>query len=399
MPFKEAIASVGTSKKRSAAAAVESVGEGDRAGKKSVPAWVSTARSNYPHITINDDFSEFKCSCDATKWLKTSGSGSNIIKHVSACKNRDSQSSQARISATGGIIEPKPKATQEGVNKRLLAATLSAAMPFAWVENAEVRDLFDYILRSVPVPPSQLQLSLLHRTALSSRLRAEYEATFSAVVNSVRSALSPISITFDGGADRQQRPYIAITAHYFDADCRLRAPLIGFINVPKAREGHTAVRIRDVVVAVLADVVGPSYKTKIKFAVTDNGANIAKASMLLGENGGVTVARRCLQHSLQLFIKHVCEEVRSISTPMASANYLAKLCGLSSQFRERVGAIPAAVATRWGSKLKTAGKVVMLRDEIIKYHAELEPRHRQAPLLDPHLRHLRAGGFDSLRDI
>lgn len=396
MPFKDAMAS-GVSKKRSSAA-VES--ERDRADKKQTPGWVSTALSNYPHIKISDDFTEFKCSCDATKWLKTSGSGSNIIKHVSACKTRESQNSQARISATGGLVEPKAKVTQEGVNKRLLAATLSAAMPFAWVENTEVRDLFDYILRAVPVPPSTLQLTLLHRTALASRLSAEYEVVRKAVTESVRSALSPISITFDGGADRQQRPYIAITAHYFDADCRLRAPLVGFLNVPKADEGHTAERIRDVVVVVLADVVGPSYKTKVKYAVTDNGANIAKASVLLGENGGVAVARRCLQHNLQLFIKHVCEEVRSISTPMASANYLAKLCGLSSRFRERVGAIPAAVVTRWGSKLKTAGKVVELRDNIIKYHTDLEPRHQQAPLLEPHLRHLRShGGFDSLRDV
>lgn len=357
------------------------------------PSWVRRTLEQHPDISFNADFTQFKCPCDMSKWRAISNTGiSNINKHLGKCRVRGHiDVNQASMGADGRVVPAIVQLTQASFEARLVTATASAALPFAWVDNPEVKELFRHATRGAITMPS--------RRTLMRRVDDNFDLTRAAVRKSVSGATSKISLTFDCWTDRASRSFIAVTAHYYDQYCVLRSVLLDMPHIPFEAAGHTGERIRDEILRVLQDEIGESFRTRLGFLVTDNGSNVVKAALLLAHATN-SVARRCLQHNMQLFLKHLCAGEPSIASPIASANYLARLTKVSHAFHHAVGSIPVGVVTRWNSYIDSASKVVSKRAEIIAYKNQLPPNNRQAPMLEPHLRSLEDfGGFTALRDL
>ena len=172
---------------------------------------------------------------------------------------------------------------------------------------------------------------------------------------------SRISITFDLWMDKRARGFIAVTGHYFDQSLVLRAPLIAIKHLSKGQEGHTALRIYESVSSELQKVIGDRWKSKLYCAVTDGASNVSAASQMLA------LSRRCVQHSLQLVLKHFCASQAKVATALACCNYFARLSKISQKFRAAVGCIPAGVITRWNSYMDTAMAVYRAKAKLNDY--------------------------------
>jgi hypothetical protein len=300
---------------------------------------------------------------------------------------RADMTSQSRLGADTDT--PPTDALSVGHFRSLLVNSIvSANLPFSVVENAEFREL-------LTAGRGRERLSVPSRRTVVRAFDDVYDSVMHELKAAVAAASSRISITFDLWSDRQARGYGGVTGHFFDKDMQLRAPLLGFVFVPKSNaEGHTIERILDAVVAVLVDVLGDDWKKKVHCSVTDGAKSVTGASRQLG------VSRRCFQHGLQLFSKHFCATQRDVASAMASCNYLAKLSGLSHKFRSAVGAIPAGVGTRWNSYIMTARAVLLMRNELTNYTFAVNTDRAVADLLKPHVTHLlMMSGFNLLHDM
>lgn len=318
------------------------------------------------------DWSRFDCACGA-KNLASGGSVDTIKKHRAKCNYC--------------MKVPEEILSLERFRGLLVNAIMSANLPFSVVENAEFRAL-------VGAGRGREHLSVPSRRTIVRSFDNICDRVMRELKAAVAAAASPISITFDLWTDRQTRGYVGVTGHFFDENLILRAPLLGFAFVPKSNiEGHTIERIVDSVTAILIDVLGDDWKSKVNCIVTDGAKNVTGASRRLGES------RRCFQHGLQLFLKHFCATQRDVATAMASCNYLAKLCGLSQKFRSAVGTIPAGVVTRWNSFIKTARVVLSKRNELANYAFGANIDRKLAELLKPHVTQLHFSGFNLLHDM
>jgi hypothetical protein len=366
-------------------------GDIDENDNADMPKWAARVLENHPDLSFNDTFTAFKCPCDLSKWLAVSNSGaSNVNKHMNKCRIRGrADQQQAHLDEHARVVPPLVL-SQSSFETRLVAATLSAALPFSWIENSDVKELLLHLGRGAVTVPS--------RRTLVRRADQQFEETQLIVRKTLAAAKSKISLTFDCWTDRVSRSFIAVTAHFFDDKFILRSLLLDFVHLPFTERGNTGERVRDELRHALRREL-PDHESKLGFLVTDNGSNVVKAAILLARETN-SVARRCLQHNLQLFLKHLCAGEATLASPIASANYIARLAKTSSSFHHAVGTIPVGVITRWNSFIESAAKVVLKRDDIIAYHRQLPRNSNQAPMLEPHLLQLENfGGFTSLRDM
>jgi hypothetical protein len=342
---------------------------------QSAPTWVQQIMTPGTDMHIAGifihapDWTRFDCACGA-KNLAAGSSVGNVKKHRAKCN-----------------YMPEEVLSVERFRGLLVDAITSANLPFSVVENAEFRAL-------VSAGRGRDHLKVPSRRTVVRSFDDIYDSVMRELKAAVAAAASRISITLDLWTDRQTRDYVGVTGHFFDQNLILRAPLLGFAFVPKSNiEGQTIERIVDSVTAILIDVLGDNWKSKLNCSVTDGAKNVTGASRKLGES------RRCFQHGLQLFLKHFCATQRDVATAMASCNYLAKLCGLSQKFRSAVGTIPAGVVTRWSSFIKTTRVVLSKRNELTNYAFGATTDRKVAELLKPHVTHLLLSGFNLLHDM
>ena len=76
-------------------------------------------------------------------------------------------------------------------------------------------------------------------------------------------------------------------------------------------QGHTISRIWEEVERILDDL-DPQWRERIFCAITDGAKNVTGAARRIG------LGRRCLQHSLQLFLLYFCVCLPDVSTTISA---------------------------------------------------------------------------------
>jgi hypothetical protein len=125
-------------------------------------------------------------------------------------------------------------------------------------------------------------------------------------------------------------------------------------------------RAQDKPACSIPDAVAHAKRRLLAF-VSDGGSNVRVAGrLLIGDAAGDDTirARICASHTLQLFLKYfwyvlaygvllTCDSLhaQSLSTALGCIQFFARYVHSSTFAYERIGALAAAVSTRWNSEL------------------------------------------------
>lgn len=161
----------------------------------------------------------------------------------------------------------------------------------------------------------------------------------------LRCAKSKISATFDIWTDRCTRGYLGLAGHYYDKNGRLKAPLLVIKYLGKSQGGYDANSIIAQISTSMHDLLGGSWQGKLYCFVTDEASNVTRASQSLA-NDCDGESRRCVQHAIQLFIKHLCATQHRVATAMSSCNFISKLSKVSQNLSVCIGRIATGTPTR-----------------------------------------------------
>lgn len=350
----------------------------------STPTWVQKLiTEGYKGFSFNTDFSRFWCDCGHTPRLGALASGgrSNLMKHR---KRRvcTYDGSQLRI----GQLHNNSKLVQSKFRDLLLKSVIECNLPYKIVE----QESFKKLLLS---GTGREHLTIPGRRTISRDVSIHYSSIVDSLKKDIKSRSSRITVTFDIWSDRRARGFLGVTGHYFAQDLTLRCVVLAVEYLPKTVEGHSASRIYSCVSDTLKSFVGPRWKDALYCFVTDGASNVTSASQQLGKS------RRCLQHSLQLLLKHFCIIQSEVSTAMACCNYLARLTKVSQKVRSAVGNIPAGVCTRWNSYLNSAMVVYNARAKFDEYVNSASCSSSIAPVLRCRIEFLAQKGYRILHDM
>jgi len=102
-------------------------------------------------------------------------------------------------------------------------------LPFRIVENPSFRNMFDLAMKGpVKVPSAD---------TAKTKLMGRYGTTFATIKTRLQEAPGKISYTTDCWTSVDQRPYMAITAHWISADWKLCELLLNFHHLPPPHTG------------------------------------------------------------------------------------------------------------------------------------------------------------------
>ncbi len=101
------------------------------------------------------------------------------------------------------------------------------------------------------------------------------------------------------------------------------------VKILTSAQGHDGKRIADHMAQEFRVIIGEHWQPRVLFAVTDGAKNVVNASTRVAKS------RRCLQHGIQLLLKHFCASQQDLATALGHCNYLAKYCKLSQAFKVR----------------------------------------------------------------
>lgn len=348
------------------------------------PLWVQNImRDGFQGFTFSHDYTRFWCLCGKT----TSGgalsgnSRSNLMKHRSR-KICTFDVAQTRVGEKSTVR----KISQSKFRSLMVKAFVDCNISFSTAENESFQDLLTF-------GSGREHLKVPGRMTISRSVSKLYEAYVKSLKEDIREAASRIAITFDLWSDRLGRGYLGVTGHYFSKTIKLQSVVLAVRYLPKTTEGHSSSRIYDNVSSVLHKFLGSDWKEKHSCSVTDGARNVTSASQQLGSS------RRCLQHSLQLVLKHFCISQSDVATAMACCNYLARLTKISQKVQQKIGRIPTGVCTRWNSYLDSAIAVYNSRTEIGNYVNDPSCTSDVAPVLRSRADFLALKGYRILHDL
>ena len=173
-------------------------------------------------ITFSEDYRIFSCDCSPGYLRSTGGSSSNIVKH----RNKHCHiNSLVQFKTT---IEPATL-SQADFNKLVRKAFVQNNLSFEILHEETFKQL---LLEG----RGRHRLTLMSRRELARQLSTDLETMKNTLRKSISKATSRVSITLDLWTDKASRPFLAITGHYFDADHKLKGPLLSLQLLPKYLE-------------------------------------------------------------------------------------------------------------------------------------------------------------------
>lgn len=121
-------------------------------------------------------------------------------------------------------------------------------------------------------------------------------------------------ISTDTWTSIQMLGYMAVIVHLVDSDFNLKSHTIAVQNIVGS---HTAENLQNELVKVFNDW---EILNKVRFSITDNGANVVKACKLLKTSFNVEHFR-CSGHVLNLIVKFLFKFVVFCHNPSIKHNY------------------------------------------------------------------------------
>ncbi|KAL5479612.1 hypothetical protein EMCRGX_G023159 [Ephydatia muelleri] len=145
-------------------------------------------------------------------------------------------------------------------NELLVKALTANLLPPALMDSAEIRELLELISNGAYIPP--------HRTKVTELIDAQYDMVLSKMKVLWASATS-VSITTDAATMHTGDSYVAVTAHWLDAEWRIMSCVL------------------EEIASVVKDLVNVEFmlENRLDSISTDQGANFIAAVQLLIEEG------------------------------------------------------------------------------------------------------------------
>jgi hypothetical protein len=323
---------------------------------------------------VSADKMSFVCVCGSSLSVVSEDGGrastGNIAKHTDNCnvakacvqvraQTSNSSHPAAAAAASGQLTLQESTGSGPFHQSRFDTLVIDAVVEASLSLRAMQQPAMKRLLEEGRVRPVKVKSRPAMRKQLLDACTRFHDKTARPSVRSARA----LHFTSDLWTDRTTRPFLVITAHYFDNNFILRSPILAMKHVPKdASAGHTAAVLRAEIESLLHAELGENWRDVSRSLVVDGGANIKKAAadINLGDHG----ARVCVQHNLQSFLRRFIAEDRAISSVLATSNYLSKVTKLSGKVQAALGSLTTGVVTRWNSYLECARSVIKARDKI-----------------------------------
>uniref|UniRef100_A0A669DT20 HAT C-terminal dimerisation domain-containing protein n=2 Tax=Oreochromis niloticus TaxID=8128 RepID=A0A669DT20_ORENI len=305
--------------------------------------------------------------------------------------------SQFMDTCTGqySMTHPQQKAIMNALLSDLI---IGCNLPLSIVENKNFRHFLTVVDRKYS--------PVCRRTIISKteNLAAEKRS----MLKTQLSETDHVSVTVDIWSDRRMRGFLGITVHWIQRETermQLKSKLLAF---DRFKGLHTGERICEKFEAICDEY---NIKDKLDYIISDNAANMRKAFTVCfpieqgeehddddgdhlddpelwhdltledQETVGAAMAKtqrlQCFAHTLQLVVKDGLSETKVASPSLSKLSKLSSLLHTSTTFKDvfeaefgEQKAIPAAVITRWNSRLRQVKAV--LQCEHLKLCAVLE---------------------------
>lgn len=132
---------------------------------------------------------------------------------------------------------------------------------------------------------------------------------------------------------------------------------------------------------------------KLCYSITDGSSNA------ISESQRICGSQRCLQHSLQFLLKHLCASDGPIATSLACCKFFSRITSISQKLLQAIGNINCGVLSRWNSYLNSAEKVLQARSKIDSYTNSAECGGGKAVNIRMRSDYLDRWGYRTLLDV
>ncbi|KAF8106638.1 hypothetical protein N665_0136s0010 [Sinapis alba] len=341
------------------------------------PKTLPTRSKIWEHYTRTKENRD-KCICHYCKkkfCCKTKSGTSNLLKHISICKQfhsySDGQSStQQLMDEEGNLMTAKvsDKTYKEATNEMMVIGEL----PLCWVDSVAWKHFCKKMNLDKPVSRRTSRRDIVK---MYLERKAAMKKWF--VANKQR-----VSLTTDiWEAKITRASYMVVTAHYIDECWRLKKLIIGFKHV----SDHKGQTISRVLLDVLAD-----WGIEKLFCVTVDNATANSSALrrfhsqfsLLSDDSlvldGEFLHMRCSAHIINLIVKDGFTDVdQSVDAVRNAVVYVRGSGNRLISFEQKVesgrmtrGSLPLDVTTRWNSTYLMLSTALKFRAAFEKMEAE-----------------------------
>lgn len=256
--------------------------------------------SHFTKTLGSDGKQSVKCnSCDTSYTFSKNSGTTNLWRHYNS-NHKNARFSQGTLTSGGTMARPEPMSAEENeaLTKLLVSAIVDSSVSFSFVENDFFRKFVAKLNPRYDVPS---------RKMLTRRILAAYQVEISSMKSYLqRSVDGKMSFTTDAWSSRIFRSYMAITAHWIDADWNLKSTLLNFVRFYSP---HTATNVKTL---LLEELENWNISNKVMALTTDNGSEmVAGTTLLEAELDSAPIHVRCMAHVVNVAVKAAFEMIKS----------------------------------------------------------------------------------------
>lgn len=225
-------------------------------------------------------------TCDTKLKTTANWSTSTIINHLRV-KHSIANDGKVQIKLTTRSF--KPKATQGGLDLRLVQCIVKDMFPVSFVSKSGLVELIQYLAPDCIVASRYTIVKTIH----------ELEGIGYDIVAAELKKINNCHITTDAWSDRRARGFGSLTVSYIDDKWKLKTIPA---KVARIKGRHTAEKLASWLTSELE-----SYQLEPITMTTDNASAQKNACEILISNKKVLAALRCTPHVINLVVRKVIE--------------------------------------------------------------------------------------------